>query len=387
MTGQDSGVGRAVVDREMLTCLRERQARFAGHDAGKPVILVSPIMNSVPLSTILLTTLSLQGAHALDWGKLPKLPNERGVAAPFAGVSGGSLIVAGGANFPDKMPWDGGKKQWLDEIWALNSADGKWQLAGKLPRPLAYGVSVTTPDGVICVGGSDSTKHYADAFRIVWSAKGITIEHLPPLPIPLANASGAMVANILHVACGSETPGEATASARCFQLDFSASPLAWKESPAFPGPARFLATAASDNKAFYLFGGACLQPAEQGAPTRIYLKDAWKFTLNEGWKQLVDLLKPNVAAPSPAPWIDGKFWLAGGDDGSRVGFKPLAEHPGFPKECHAFDPLKNEWSLTPNHPAPRATVPTVEWLGRYVIPSGEARPGVRSAEIWTLSSR
>lgn len=49
----------------------------------------------------------------LDWTELPELPElpaQLGVAGPFAGVSNDALIVAGGTNFPNGAPWDGGGK-------------------------------------------------------------------------------------------------------------------------------------------------------------------------------------------------------------------------------------------------------------------------------------
>ena len=51
---------------------------------------------------------------SISWEELPPLPpsagqsKQPGVAGPFAGVHRDALIVAGGANFPDKMPWEGG---------------------------------------------------------------------------------------------------------------------------------------------------------------------------------------------------------------------------------------------------------------------------------------
>lgn len=103
-----------------------------------------------------------------EWERLPPLPDKEGFAAPFAGVSGGALIVAGGANFPGKRPWDGGKKEWTDAVFVLEKPGGKWVAGGKLPRPLAYGVSVTHGGGVVCVGGSDAGRHHADTFRLEW---------------------------------------------------------------------------------------------------------------------------------------------------------------------------------------------------------------------------
>ena len=57
--------------------------------------------------------------HAVHWSSLPNLPDAEGFASPFAGVAGGALLVAGGANFPNKRPWDGGHKVWYDIIYAL----------------------------------------------------------------------------------------------------------------------------------------------------------------------------------------------------------------------------------------------------------------------------
>ena len=48
----------------------------------------------------------------LEWKSLPDLPGGFGVAGPFAGTHTDTLIIAGGANFPNGVPWrptaDGG---------------------------------------------------------------------------------------------------------------------------------------------------------------------------------------------------------------------------------------------------------------------------------------
>ena len=81
-----------------------------------------------------------------NWERLPDLPSKLGLAGAFAGVADGYLLVAGGANFPDQMPWDGGIKKWHDTVYALDKPDGAWSIVGQLPIPLGYGVSVTTTD-------------------------------------------------------------------------------------------------------------------------------------------------------------------------------------------------------------------------------------------------
>src|SRR3954462_3300250 len=114
------------------------------------------------LLLILVLALTRVSAIAGEWKQLPSMPDAIGLAGSFAGVSGGALLVAGGANFPDKMPWEGGRKVWHDRVWVLESANASWREVGGLPRPLAYGISVSSRDSVICVGGSDADRHYAD---------------------------------------------------------------------------------------------------------------------------------------------------------------------------------------------------------------------------------
>ena len=47
-----------------------------------------------------------------DWQSIDSLPTPNiGVAGAFSGVHNGAMVVAGGANFPNGMPWEGGKKQ------------------------------------------------------------------------------------------------------------------------------------------------------------------------------------------------------------------------------------------------------------------------------------
>lgn len=57
-------------------------------------------------------------------------------------------------------------KKWYDSVFVLGKASAEWHAGFKLPRPLGYGVSVTMQDGLICIGGSDSTHHFTEVFRL-----------------------------------------------------------------------------------------------------------------------------------------------------------------------------------------------------------------------------
>ena len=84
----------------------------------------------------------------INWTKLPDLPGAAdtaslGVSAPFAGIHNGVLIVAGGCNFPDKPVTEGGAKRYYSEIFVL-LPEG-WKEIDRLPRPVAYDATVSTP--------------------------------------------------------------------------------------------------------------------------------------------------------------------------------------------------------------------------------------------------
>src|SRR5882672_7711864 len=113
-----------------------------------PAWLRNPLNGLICALTLLPSVRAQSEIFTLNWKKLPPIPDRIGFAGPFAGVSGGALIVAGGANFPSALPWEGGRKTWYDSIFVLPKPDGQWLTGFKLPRPIGYGISVTTPEGV-----------------------------------------------------------------------------------------------------------------------------------------------------------------------------------------------------------------------------------------------
>ncbi len=325
-------------------------------------------------------------AAKMKWSQLPKIPDREGFAAPFAGVSGGALIVAGGANIVGDKWKEPFVKTWYDSIFVLPKPGGKWVSAGKLPRKVGYGVSITVNDGVLCFGGSDATEHLSSSFRLGWKDGKIKTTALPPLPHPCANACGALVGHTIYIVGGIETPTATTALHNFWALDLDAPEPIWVELDPWPGPERMLAVAGTYEGSFYLFSGVKLGADAEGKPMREYLRDAYCFTPGHGWKQLADLPRAAAAAPSPAHFVESLGLLVvSGDDGLNVNFQPVKEHPAFPKNALAYDPTSDAWSILDPVPFSRATVPTVQWNDRLVIPNGEVRPRVRTPEVWSLS--
>lgn len=318
------------------------------------------------------------------WRALPPIPDHEGFASPFAGVATGALIVAGGANFPDKRPWEGGTKVWYDRVFVLDKPDGAWKVAGRLPRPIAYGVSITTKEGVVCVGGSDAQGHHADAFLLTLTGGNVTTTPLPPLPRPCANMCGALAGDSLYIAGGIATPDATTALKTFWAMDLANVKAGWRALEPWPGRERMLATAGACDGSFFLFGGTALHAGADGKPERDYVRDAWRYTPGQGWRRIADLPCMSVAAPSPAPVLHDRLLVLGGDDGAQLHTPPGA-HRGFPRGVMAYDPKTDTWGAAGEMPVARVTVPCVGWRGMFVVPNGEMKPGIRSPEVWTFS--
>jgi len=320
----------------------------------------------------------------LSWTELPSLPDVEGFAGSYAGVSGDALIVAGGANFPDKRPWEGGTKIWYDRVFVLEARVNAWHEAGRLPRAAGYGVSVNTPDGFVLIGGGDASRNFDEVWLARREGKNVTLTAWPRLPRPLAMAAGALVDRTLYIAGGLDRPEATTAQNAFFALDLNQLSSGWRTLPSWPGRERILATAGVHDGAFFLFSGARLITDGNGKPAREWLPDAYRYTPAAGWKRIADLPRVAVAAPSPAPAVNGRLLVFGGDDGSQVTLAPTA-HQGFPRGTLAYRPSDDTWSNAGDVPFSLVTTTLTMWRGQVVVPGGEARPGVRSPRVWSAT--
>ncbi len=377
----------------------------------------------------------------LSWDSLPPLPPaagrtvQPGVASPFVGVHRGALLVAGGANFPEKMPWDGGTKVWWDDIWVLENVAGpspQWTRGAsfRLPRRQAYGISVSTADGVVCVGGNDADRCYADVFQLAWDpvAQAVRTMPMPALPQPLTNLAGALVGQTLFVAGGQHVTTGAVPVSVFWSLDLSQrarrADFKWTRLPSWPGPARILPVAAAQgapgHEQFYLFSGRTPQP---GGATRL-LTDAYAFDPRTGrWRTLANVgggAGVSVMAGTAVAVGSDEIFVFGGDRGEqfieleahdlaverargRLAAAGAADravlereieqhlaakrtiyghHPGFGREVLAYDTRRDTWRVVDRAPgSPQVTTLAVKVGESILIPSGEIRPGVRTPAV------
>jgi N-acetylneuraminate epimerase len=111
---------------------------------------------------------AILSANGLIWGDELSLPvpvgedRNEGLAAGFYGNANGTAVMAGGTNFIGATQnylqgkcyaHAGLKKRWRDEIYIWNRDSASWQLAGRLPKPRAHGLSFELEQGLLLVGG------------------------------------------------------------------------------------------------------------------------------------------------------------------------------------------------------------------------------------------
>lgn len=340
-----------------------------------------------------ISTIQLYGQQVPALTGLPVLPDENGFAGMFAGVSGGKLFCMGGANFPEKMPWQEGKKKWYDNIYMLE--DGKkWvKLSQRLTQPIAYGVSVSYQDAIFLIGGCNRDQHFNRVVSYKWTGKSLEYQEHPPLPITMAYMAGTLIKDKIIVAGGMEIP-EGAALRRCFVLDLQNLQQEWTEIDPWPGPERVLPVCASSENDFYLFSGETTVTNRVGTKLPLILQDAYRLTIDTTdkndpykWQPLSSMPKGVAAAATPLPVLkDGRFFFWGGVDAlSRLHEDP-ATFPGIPDDILLYDPVKDAWSFFKKETAfpARVTLPVVFWKDQWIFISGEVRPGVRTKMITAL---
>jgi len=374
-------------------------------------------------------------SDALVWEALPPLPPapgdevQPGLAGAFVGVDRGVLVVAGGANFPDAMPWDGGTKAWHDAGFALaprRDGELRWETASDfhLPQPAAYGASVSTAHGIVLIGGCDAKRCFPEVW--LWDSLENVYAALPPLPRPLAFMAAARVGDCIYVAGGQETMQETRATKTFLRLDLATldawhpdrrwpppADWQWEALEPWPGPPRILPVLAAQSDGatdcLYLFSGRNVAPAE---PTQL-LTDGYKYNPeSERWTRLgsvaPDGRPPRCVMGAPAMASGAAHILVfGGADGKRFRdlerlaraiadadraeaaalrrkkTQMLQTHPGFSRDVLAYHTITDTWTRVGTFPGPcPVTTTAVRWGAGIVVPTGEIRPGVRTDAVW-----
>ncbi len=317
---------------------------------------------------------------SFEWQSLPDLPAS--ISGQFVGVSNEAVIVAGGSRFAKSL-FEGGQKEWVDTIYVLEPNKVDWRSGFNLPHALAYGASVSTADGMICLGGGDANRNYAEVFRLRWSSGRIEQESLPAMPNSTAMAGAAMIGQTIYVMGGQESPAAKSALRSFWSLDLSEANPNWRQLEPWPGPGRILPVVAALNGSLYLFSGSELLVNEKGETYRKYPLDGYIYRPGKGWTTAASPPRPLVAAPCITNGSD-ELVVFGGDDGKYIYriWELKDRHPGFARDILSYRTTSDTWAKTGSVPECLVTTTAARWGDLTVVPGGEDRPGHRSAHVF-----
>ena len=320
---------------------------------------------------------------ASEWRQRPDLPVPLGRAGMIAGMQGGVLIAAGGANFPAKMPWDGGKKIYYDEIFVITPGGEEWRSAGRLPNARAYSATVATADGLLVIGGENADTLFQESLLLRWDGEKVAVARGLALPAARTSPVATLVGGNVYAA-GGFGPGAVRQSTRDFwRLDLARPDSGWKSLASWTGPTRAQAVMAALNGDIYLISGLEMGVDADGKPRSTYLTDAYRYR-GDAWERLPDPPWSAIAAPSPAPVKaqSGRVFVLGGVDGRLVGKVPRDTR--VPNHIMYFDVASHGWrTLEERWPDPVVTAPAAWFDDAWWIVSGETMAGVRTVSVWS----
>lgn len=363
--------------------------------------------------TFFITDASAQKSKVtIDWniaGALPSTSGKQlGFAGPVAGVGNNVLIVGGGSNFPDSMPWLGGKKKYYNDLYVFKK-DNKDSLilfkSFKLPFPLAYSANCSSSRGIIVAGGENENGISNKVLLIQWieARQNIRIKNLPDLPFEVTNAS-VVVRNEKVYLAGGEMTNEV--SNHFLSLDLNNINAGWKNLPHLPKPvSHFVMTVQSNGKddCIYVIGG---RRKNADGPSDLYISnDQFDLKTNK-WKEKKSL-PYMLSAGTGVAFGTNSILLFGGDKGTTFHkteelifaisnekdeakkarlnaekIKVQSTHPGFCRQVLLYNTKKDEWKTIGNIPFDSpATTTAVKWDNKIIIPGGEIRAGVRTTQI------
>jgi SSS family solute:Na+ symporter len=341
--------------------------------------MLNRFLNTIPWFLIAFS--GVQGVELLEWKPLPELPSELGVAGPFTGVHNDTLIVAGGANFPEPV-WEN-PKVWHDTIYTLTlDPDGKWKQAGKLPRAIGYGACVSVPEGVICIGGNDEDQVYGNAF--ILKSDG-TLVNLPSLPEPNCYGAAAVLGDFVYLTGGTRQLSLDTATKTFLRLNWKGPSAKWEKLPTWQGAARaFHSLVAQHNgksDCLYLLGGR--YEDENGQV--VVSQDVWEFNPDSGWRQRSSM-PVGLSAGTTAAIGQSHIFTLSGDDGANFGRADELKdkHPGFLKEIYVYHTITDTWIQDGKMPANQVTTQAIPYKDGVILASGEVRPRVRTKAVWQI---
>jgi N-acetylneuraminate epimerase len=381
-------------------------------------VILSLITSFFMMST---TTVSSQKKDftSVEWKIAAQVQNADGspsigFAGPINGVHNNTFIVTGGANFPDKMPWEGGKKKYADAIHVLQKIEGEfiWNKSIKsiLPEPIAYCGVTSTKLGVVYVGGENENGLSNKTYILKWknSRNDVKILSLPQFPLSMSNIALTHIGNVVYAIGGDEAK---KSSNLFFSLDLNVLKPEWKPLPNLPialANATAVVQETKEGKAIFVIGGR--------TKTATGISDLHNTTFifnieKQTWSSAADISDgtntTNFSAGTAVALGAHSILIVGGDNG--VVFHKIetylsqiaqvnsieekekliteknvlnTQHQGFYKGMLLYNTVTDSWTKVGELPflAP-VTTTALLWNKDIILSNGEIKPGVRTPNI------
>ena len=312
---------------------------------------------------------------------IPDAAYAKGVSAPFCGVVGDVLVVAGGANFPDKSLLEGGAKRVYADIWAHVAGD--WVHAGVLPDSTAYGATFAVDDALILAGGNVCGVTTDKVYELKLQDGSAVLRALPPLPVPMEQAGWTRDGDKLYLVGGVGTTGVYACAIGAYE---------WTKVADLPEPLVQPVAFASGGK-LYVWGGFNPETLEVSDKGIVLDGGAWSATA-----PIPD--NGTFVGATGATLPDGRLAVVGGVNRAifaralhntpedRIPYlsKEPAEYQ-FRQAVYTFDPAAGTWARPGSVPACALAGPGVAAFGANAlyVAGGELKPGVRSPKIFALT--
>lgn len=325
-----------------------------------------------------------------------------GVSAAFAGMADGHVIKAGGCNFPSNPMAPGSVKKFYQAIYAVSRDENgqvKTTKIGMLPAPMAYGASVTTPEGLVIIGGTTASEALRSVYKINVDADGnAVVTELPSLPVAMDNMPAAWLDGKIYVAGGNVDGAPSNA---LFCLDLSKLDKGWKRLADFPGNPRVQPVMAGSSNAkgqpiLYLWGGFAGKGENRPASLDT---DGFEYNPASGkWKAIAGPLTESGEAISTGGGIactlpDGRIVVTGGVnkdvflEALRNQAPDYLSHPiewyRFNSRVLVYNPKNGKWEIAANdsETARAGAAAAVTPEGEIILIGGELKPRIRTPRI------
>lgn len=334
--------------------------------------------------------------------KMSGFPSEdscflKGVSALYAGTLDGQLVMAGGCNFPHVPVADGGKKVFYDGIYMAPLSEGtdlQWEMVGLLPEASAYGVTIPTEKGLVCIGGNTASRSLSDVYLLSLKEGKMEICSLPSLPVTIDNMAGALVGNTIYIVGGNVN---GVPSSAVYSLNLDKEDESWKEEASVPGNPRVQPVCASQGGKLYVWGG--FSTAGEGREATLSVDGYVYNPATREWKQVATPTDENGVEVSlgggvALPMGEDAVLCAGGVNkdiflqalqGIHTG-KPYLTRPvewyQFNRKLLKYDVKEDKWTCLGDYEqGARAGAAMVSDGSSYYIINGELKPGIRTKDI------